>query len=77
MLALPVEKICDSVVESRIYDPMIRPGCGWVEAATNLVLTLRARFEITQFFSYAVVDSLVVTGFEMQTMKIPQESLLI
>jgi len=72
VLAFPIEKICDSVVEGWVYDPMIRPGCGGVEAAADFVLALRARLEITQSFSYAVVDALVVTGFEMQTMKISE-----
>ncbi len=70
MLTLPVEEICDSVAEGWVYDPVIRPGCGWAEATANLVFALRTGLEMAQPFSDAVVDSLVVAGFEMQAMKI-------
>jgi len=56
----------DSRKEFGPGQPMSRPGGGRREATADLVLALRSWFKSLALFFNAVVDSLVVTGFEMQ-----------
>src|SRR5690606_4940999 len=67
--AFLVEEAGDRRAEARIGDVMRgMRGCRF-EAAHQLVLALRARFETCQAPFDAVVDALVVAGLEMQAVQ--------
>ena len=64
--SLSIEKLRDGMIKLRIGDPMARPGCRRREAPSKLVFSLGSRLEPAETLVYAVFDSLVVAGFEVQ-----------
>ena len=60
------------MIKLRIGDPMVRPGCRRREAPSKLVFSLGSRLEPAETLVYAVFDSLVVAGFEVQAGEISE-----
>src|SRR5690606_9498049 len=59
-------KAGNGVAEAGVSDPVQAPGWHRLEAALDLVFTLRTGVEAPEAMADTVVDALVVAGFEVQ-----------
>ncbi len=65
-----LDVLADQIPETFVGDPVRRPGFGGQKTTGDLVFALGAGFEALQAVVNAVFQSLVVTGFEVQAVKV-------
>src|SRR5690606_34358659 len=64
------QELLNGAVEARIREPVPGPRRGRREAAADLVLALNAGLELREPLANAVLDPLVIAGFEVQAVEI-------